>query len=59
MREKIAVLMGGRSLERDVSLKSGERVCEALTSLGYRVLPLDVTAEPLAPIRPRLPSRPG
>ncbi len=30
MREKIAVLMGGRSLEREVSLASGRRVCEAL-----------------------------
>ncbi len=44
-REKIAVLMGGRSLEREVSLKSGQRVCDALTALGYKVLALDVTAE--------------
>lgn len=44
-REKIAVLMGGRSLEREVSLKSGQRVCDALNALGYYVLPLDVTPE--------------
>ena len=31
MREKIAVLMGGRSLEREVSLASGRRVSDALT----------------------------
>ncbi|MBU4556093.1 MAG: D-alanine--D-alanine ligase [Actinobacteria bacterium] len=54
-REKIAVLMGGRSLERDVSLKSGERVCAALESLGYRVLPLDVTPELVATLRAERP----
>ncbi len=54
-REKIAVLMGGRSLERDVSLKSGERVCAALEALGYRVLPLDVTAELVATLRAERP----
>lgn len=54
-KEKIAVLMGGRSLERDVSLKSGERVCAALESLGYRVLPLDVTAELVETLRAERP----
>jgi len=54
-KEKIAVLMGGKSLERDVSLKSGERVCEALTALGYRVLPLDVTAELVETLRAERP----
>ena len=44
MNEKIAVLMGGRSLEREVSLRSGERVFSALQELGYRALALDVTA---------------
>ena len=42
MRERIAVLMGGRSLERDVSLKSGNRVYEALREKGFRVTKLDV-----------------
>lgn len=42
MNEKIAVLMGGRSLERDVSLKSGHRVYEALRDKGYEVFKLDV-----------------
>ncbi|MCL6473266.1 MAG: D-alanine--D-alanine ligase [Firmicutes bacterium] len=42
MRERIAVLMGGRSLERDVSLKSGHRVYEALREKGFDVIKLDV-----------------
>jgi len=39
---RIGVLMGGRSLERDVSLRSGRRVSRALTELGHDVLDLDV-----------------
>ncbi len=54
-REKIAVLMGGRSLEREVSLKSGERVCGALTALGYKVMPLDVTADLVQTLRAERP----
>ena len=45
MKHKIAVLMGGRSLEREVSLASGRRVCDALEAAGYYVLALDVTAD--------------
>jgi len=56
MREKIAVLMGGRSLEREVSLASGSRVCEALEALGYYVLPLDVTADLVSTLRSERPS---
>ncbi len=40
---KIAVLMGGRSLERAVSLKSGHRVADALEEKGYNVSRLDVS----------------
>jgi D-alanine-D-alanine ligase len=40
--QKIAVLMGGRSLEREISLQSGSRVVSALESRGYRVLALDL-----------------
>jgi D-alanine-D-alanine ligase len=39
---KIAVLKGGRSLERQVSLRSGARVEDALASLGHEVVPIDV-----------------
>ena len=55
MKQKIAVLMGGRSLEREVSLASGRRVCDALEAAGYYVLPLDVTADLVATLRSERP----
>ena len=42
---KVAVLKGGRSLERGVSLRSGARVEDALERLGHGVLPIDVGAD--------------
>jgi D-alanine-D-alanine ligase len=39
---KVAVLKGGRSLERTVSLRSGARVEHALERLGHAVVPIDV-----------------
>lgn len=39
---RVGVLMGGRSLERDVSLRSGRRVSRALRELEHEVLELDV-----------------
>ncbi len=42
---RIAVLKGGRSLERQVSLKSGARVEDALERLGHEVAPIDVGAD--------------
>jgi D-alanine-D-alanine ligase len=42
---KVAVLKGGRSLERQVSLKSGARVEDALQRLGHEVAPIDVGAD--------------
>lgn len=42
--KRIAVLMGGTSSEREVSLMSGKNVAEALSSLGkYEVIPVDIT----------------
>src|SRR4029077_1014153 len=38
---KVAVLKGGKSLERNVSLRSGARVENALTRLGHDVVALD------------------
>ncbi len=38
----VAVLKGGRSLERQVSLKSGARVEESLRRLGHQVAGIDV-----------------
>lgn len=55
MKEKIAVLMGGRSLEREVSLASGRNVSDALAAAGYKVLPLDVTADLVATLRSERP----
>ncbi|MHB0866891.1 MAG: D-alanine--D-alanine ligase family protein [Thermoleophilia bacterium] len=42
MSKKIAVLKGGRSLERNISLKSGARVEKALAELGYAAEGIDV-----------------
>ena len=42
MSKKVAVLMGGSSLERDVSLRSGRRVSRALAALGYAVEDYDI-----------------
>jgi D-alanine-D-alanine ligase len=42
---KVAILQGGRSLERGVSLRSGARVEDALSRLGHEPLPLDVGAD--------------
>jgi len=42
---RVAVLKGGRSLERNVSLRSGARVEDALQRLGHDVVPIDVGAD--------------
>jgi D-alanine-D-alanine ligase len=42
---KVAVLKGGSSLERQVSLRSAARVEDALGSLGHDVVSLDVGAD--------------
>ena len=42
---RIAVLMGGVSAEREVSLTTGRAVCEALATLGHCVDPIDVGAD--------------
>ncbi|MBV4505823.1 MULTISPECIES: D-alanine--D-alanine ligase [Pseudomonas] len=39
---RVAVLYGGKSAEREVSLKSGKAVIEALTSAGVDVVAIDV-----------------
>jgi len=54
-KEKVAVLMGGRSLEREVSLTSGRRVSDALQERGYKVLALDVTADLVETLRAEKP----
>jgi len=45
MAKHVAVLMGGWSAEREVSLRSGKACADALTRAGYRVTPIDVTPD--------------
>ena len=41
-KRRVGVLMGGLSAEREVSLKTGGAVMEALRRRGYRPLAIDV-----------------
>ena len=41
LKRPFAVLLGGNSAEREVSLQSGQTVVDALQSLGYQVRPVD------------------
>ncbi|MFZ7129177.1 D-alanine--D-alanine ligase [Avibacterium avium] len=50
-QEKIAVLLGGTSAEREVSLNSGEAVLNALKSLGYNAHPIDPKTFPVAELK--------
>ncbi len=55
MSKHVAVLMGGWSAEREVSLRSGRACAEALTRLGYRITRIDVgrdIAAVLATVKP-------
>jgi D-alanine-D-alanine ligase len=52
---KVAVLKGGKSLEREVSLRSGARVEDALGSLGHQIVALDVGADLVARLRDEKP----
>jgi D-alanine-D-alanine ligase len=42
---RVGVLMGGTSAEREVSLRSGAAVVEALNVAGYEALPIELGAE--------------
>jgi D-alanine-D-alanine ligase len=42
---KLAVLRGGKSAEREVSLRSGAQVAKALRSLGHHVVEVDLDTE--------------
>jgi len=55
VKEKIAVLMGGRSLEREVSLASGAHVVSALEERGYNVVALDLIPELVGTLRSEKP----
>jgi D-alanine-D-alanine ligase len=52
---RIAVLKGGRSLERQVSLRSGARVQDALERLGHDVVGIDVGVDLIRRLRDEAP----
>ena len=39
--KRIAVLLGGMSSEREISLKNGRAICGALRRVGYDVVEID------------------
>ena len=41
----VAVLMGGRSSEREVSLKSGKNVSRSLDAAAYNAIPVEITED--------------
>ena len=55
MATRVAVASGGRSLEREVSLRSGGRAADALGALGYDVTVLDPDARFVRRIRELAP----
>ena len=52
---RVAVLAGGRSLEREVSRRSGARVEDALRALGHEVAPIDPGADLVARLKAERP----
>ncbi len=52
---RVAVLKGGRSLERQVSLRSGARVEDALERLGHEAVPVDVGVDLIGQLRTMSP----
>jgi D-alanine-D-alanine ligase len=52
---RVAVLKGGRSLERQVSLRSAARVEDALERLGHEVIPVDVGPDLVGQLRAARP----
>ena len=48
---RVALLKGGRSLERTVSLSSAARVEDSLQRLGHEVVDIDVGADLVARLR--------
>jgi D-alanine-D-alanine ligase len=52
---RVAVLKGGRSLERQISLRSGARVQDALERLGHEVVAIDAGLDLVARLRDEEP----
>ncbi|HLQ65213.1 MAG TPA: D-alanine--D-alanine ligase A, partial [bacterium] len=53
-RVRVAVLMGGPSPERDVSLLTGRQIAAALDQTRYDVLPVEITVDGKWLLRPDL-----
>ena len=51
MKRRIGVLMGGCSAEREISLRTGNAVAEALAARGHDVLRIELDSEIEKPIR--------
>lgn len=58
MSQRVTVLMGGYSAEREVSLNSGKAAVAALRTLGYAVEGIDVPRDPAAFIAALTETRP-
>jgi D-alanine-D-alanine ligase len=56
MSRRVAVLMGGRSAEREVSLVSGRACAKALRDAGYQVTEIDVGKDVPALVRALTPA---
>lgn len=52
---KVAVLMGGSSYEREISLESGKNVCQWLEEAGHKVIALDTTKDLVPRLRSERP----
>lgn len=50
-KKRVGVLMGGLSEERDISLKSGKAVLEALLARGYNAVEIDVDSDVAATLK--------
>lgn len=55
MGKKVLVLLGGKSKEREVSLRSGEAVAKALVSKGFEVSMLDLNQDSVISIKEKAP----
>lgn len=49
--KRVGVMMGGCSSEREISLKSGQAVTEALRGSGWNVFPLELSSETEGEVR--------
>ena len=43
--KKIAVLMGGKSSEADISLRTGAAIVKGLSEAGYEAIPVELSKE--------------